>query len=160
MRKWAAFLVCGALLVPAALSAANDPQEEKNVLATLEALSQANIKQDRKALTALISDSVSYGHSSGEVMNKQVSIDYMLARDTLTLKWEKPVVTIIGGMAMVRAIQIVQIRDRKTKKVTDSGSHVFWVLHKGPGPYGWQIAARQNFRPEAEEVWLKVRDSK
>ena len=160
MRKWAAFLLCGALVSTASLSAANDPQEEKNVLATLEALSQANIKQDRKALMAIISDSVSYGHSSGMVQNKPVAIDYMLARDTVSLKREKPVVTIVGNMAMVRAIQVVRIQDRKTKKITDSGSNVLWVLHKGPGPHGWQVAARQNFRPEAEEVWLKVRDSK
>src|SRR5438132_3981052 len=103
MKNWAAFILCGALLSTASLTAANDPQEEKNVLATLEALSQANVKQDRKALTALISDNVSYGHSSGQVMNKAVSIDYMLARDTVSLKWDKPVVTIVANMAMVRA---------------------------------------------------------
>ncbi len=160
MKNWAAFILCGALLSTATLSAANDPQEEKNVLATLEALSQANVKQDRKALTAIISDSVSYGHSSGEVQNKPVAIDYMLARDTIVLRWDKPVVTIVGNMAMVRALQVVTIKDRKTNKKTDSGSNVLWVLHKGPGPHGWQVAARQNFRPAAEAVWLKARDSK
>jgi hypothetical protein len=111
---------------PAVLSAANDPQEEKNVLATLEALSQANVQAGPQGADALISDSVSYGHSSGQVQNKPVAIDYMLARDTVSLKWEKPVVTIVGNMAMVRAIQVVRIQDRKTRRSPTSGSNVLW----------------------------------
>ena len=158
MKTLGAVVVCA--LLTAAFAATNDSQDEKNVLATLEALSQANVKQDRKALEGLLHENISYGHSNGQVMNKAVAIDYMLGRRTNFLRWEKPVVTVIGSMAMVRAMQVVQLADAKTNKITDSGSNVLWVLAKGPGPHGWQVAARQNFRPEAENKWIEVRDKK
>lgn len=169
MRTWAAILLCGSVMTAAASGAINTvqggksataTQEEKNVLATLEALSQANRKQDRSALTALVHESVSYGHSNGLVQNKTVAIDYMLGRKTNVLRWEKPVVTVIDNLAMVRAIQVVQLADAKTGTLTDSSSNVLWVLAKGPGPHGWQIAARQNFRPEAEQKWIEERNKK
>lgn len=149
MTKTILALLCGCLVAVATLSAAaNDAQEEKQVMATLTALADATIKRDAKVLNTLVHEDATYGHSGGEVQTKAVAVAAMLGRGTTTKwGWENTKVTIVGTTAVVRAIQKVDYLAPETKKPMTSSSHVIWVLVKGNGPHGWQILARQNFRP-------------
>ena len=149
MTKKILALLCGCLVAVAALSAAaNDAQEEKQIMATLNALADATIKRDAKVLNTLVHEDVTYGHSGGEVQNKAEAVEGMLGRGTTTKwYWENVKVTIVGPTAVVRANQTVHYLAPQTKKPMTSSSHVIWVMVKGNGPYGWQVLARQNFRP-------------
>jgi Domain of unknown function (DUF4440) len=163
MKTLLVALVCGAFAWAMGLTPASNPGEEKRVLATLEALSQATLTPDSKMVAALLNDDVSYGHTSGEIMTKAVAIEHILSRKTTVWKWTNPKVTVIGPTALVRATQTINYIMLATAKAevtaTDkplpdgtwlraSSSQVLWVLVKGNGPHGWQIAARQNFRPD------------
>jgi hypothetical protein len=125
--------------------AAQSP-EEKQVMATLEALSKATVTPDQKMVASLIHENISYGHTSGEVMNKAEAVHHVLGRKTSVWKWDNPKVTIVGTTAIVRAKQTVEYIDPTTKKPMASSSNVIWVLTKGGGPHGWLILLRQNFR--------------
>ena len=149
MTKRMLAAMCAGLVAVAALSAAaNDAQEEKQIMATLTALADATIKRDPKVLNTLVHENVTYGHSDGDVQNKAEAVAGMLGRGTTTKWWwENTKVTIVGPSAVVRATQNVDYLAPETKKPMKSSSHVIWVLVKGSGPHGWQVLARQNFRP-------------
>jgi hypothetical protein len=149
MKKWIVALC--AVLASASLHAANDPQEEKQVLATLKLLSDATVKQDLATLRTLFHDDVTYGHSTGVVWKKAEVLEDTRSEKREAWDFKEPKVTIIGSTALVRAIMVsTRYPDNdKTKKLAVSTSNVLWVLVKGNAPQGWQFAARQNFRPPA-----------
>jgi hypothetical protein len=114
----------------------------------MDALSTATVKQDLQALSLIFHDDVSYGHSTGEVQTKAEVIEVTRTRRTDAWKFNEPDVTIIGSTALVRAIMVsTRPREGPDSPPMDSVSNVLWVLVRGNGPHGWQIVARQNFRP-------------
>ena len=81
------------------------------------ALSKATINPDQKMVASLIHENVSYGHTSGQVMNKAEAVKHIVGRKTSVWKWDNPKVTIVGTTAIVRAKQTVDYIDPDTKKI-------------------------------------------
>jgi hypothetical protein len=52
------------------LAEPNDPQDEKQVLATLDRMAQGMVKKDFAVLTAVFHQDLTYGHSTGHTQTK------------------------------------------------------------------------------------------
>ena len=66
MNKWILFLLSSVVLS----AASPDPKAEKEVLAALDAYKQALIKKDAAALAKVLSDDLTYSHSSNMHQDK------------------------------------------------------------------------------------------
>jgi hypothetical protein len=81
MTKRILALLCGVLVAAVGLSAAGNEQEEKQVMATLQAVADGTIKRDAKLLNTLVHEDVTYGHSGGNTQNKPEAVAGMLGRE-------------------------------------------------------------------------------
>jgi hypothetical protein len=150
MKKW--IVLCGAVFAVAGLSAqANDPREEKQVMATLESLAQAYVDKDSAALDAIYVERLSYGHTPGSTQTKaEVLGEVEGARITEWMRFTDTVVRITGPVAVVRCVMHVRNgRDdpngTTSRPLVNTTVSVLWVMVKGDGPHGWQVAARQPY---------------
>jgi ketosteroid isomerase-like protein len=125
-------------------SAANDPKDERAIMATLEAMAEATIKKDFAALEKLYGDDTTYGHSGGNTETR----DQMIAsfkrpnRVAESMKFSEMTIRIYGDVALAKGI--TDFRNGTTGNLHDSHHNILWVLVKRPiSPTGWQIVARQ-----------------
>ena len=148
MKSIILIVLCGALSATVALPATNDDaKDEKAVMATLEAMVQASIKQDIPALDKIYAPGLIYSHSRGSLQSKA---DVLKATKTVATESETfhdKTIRMYGNVALVRCI--TELRNGTEGKMNDNHLNILWVLVKGPGPEGWQIVARQASRLEA-----------
>jgi len=129
-------------LLPAAISVAAtpDPKAEKEVLSVMETYRQALIRKDAAALAPLLSDDLTYTHSSAlrqdkaAVLAAQKGKSLVEAMDFNNLK-----VRVYGDTAVVTCD--LDTRSNNNGAVTTTHLHVLHVLVKKPA--GWQVVARQ-----------------
>jgi ketosteroid isomerase-like protein len=146
MTKWMLVLLSATVLS----AATPDPKTEKEVLAALEAYKQALIKKDAAALSRILSDDLTYTHSSNLHQDKAAvlaSLNGNTATEAIDFKELK--IRVYGNTAVVSGD--VDFRNNASGKVSVSKLHVIHVLVKGP--QGWQLVARQATRypdPAAE----------
>jgi ketosteroid isomerase-like protein len=139
MMKW--------ILLPfaaAILSAADpDPKTEKDVLAAMEAYKRAMIKKDATALSRILSDDLTYTHSSNLHQDKAAVLDSLKGNATVeAIDFKNLKVRVYGNTALV--VGDVDFRNNTDGVVSLSRLNVLHVLVKGP--QGWQLVARQATR--------------
>ena len=80
------------------------PGEEVSVTRAVDALIRAMIAADRAQLEAVTAPELSYGHSSGQIENRQQFVDGVLSGDLVakSIELTDRRVTIVGNDAIVR----------------------------------------------------------
>jgi ketosteroid isomerase-like protein len=135
------------LVVPASsVSAADNPADEKAVMATLEAMAQATIAKDAAMLARIYGDDVTYSHSSGQTDTKEQVLKSVAGPSRAEfMKFSDTTVRIYGDVALVKGI--TDFRNGQPGKMLDNHLNILWVMVRRPtGPHGWQIVARQTTR--------------
>lgn len=128
-------------------AAANDPKDERAIMATLEAMAQATVHKDFAALERLYGDDLTYGHSSGatETRGEMIAGFRRPARIAESMTFSQTSIRIYGDVALAKGI--TDFRNGTVGNIRDSHHNILWVLVRRPqGPFGWQIVARQTTR--------------
>jgi len=146
LKRWFAImtmaLVAGCAAGPGTSTPADDAQ---TVTAAAEKLRLAMIDPTREALSALVADDLSYGHSGGKVDTKTSFIADLLsgASDFVTIAITDQTVKVVGNDAIVRHTLTADTNDSgKPGKVTIK---ILGVWQKQAGQ--WKLLARQAVRP-------------
>ncbi len=139
----AAALVAGCAGMPAG----GGTQDAAAVAAVAEKLRMAMVDPTRDALSALVADDLSYGHSGGKVDTKASFIADLLdgKSDFVTIAIGDQSVKVVGDAAIVRHTLVADTLDSgKPGKVNIKILHV-WQKQGGQ----WKLLARQAVRPPA-----------
>ena len=137
MTKWILLLLSATVLS----AATPDPKTEKEVLAALEAYRHAMMTKDAAALAKVLSDDLTYTHSSNQHQDKAAVIEALKRPNTSTeaIDFKDPKVRVYGNTAVVKTD--VDFRNNANGVVSVSKLNVLHVFVKGP--QGWQMVARQ-----------------
>jgi ketosteroid isomerase-like protein len=142
-------ILCGLVLSGVgSLVAANDPKDEKALMATLEAMAKATIDKDVPTLTKIYGDDLTYSHSSAMTQTKDEVLKAIRGSgEGWFMKFSGTTIRIYGDVALVKGI--TDFRNGQPGKLVDNHLNILWVLVRRPqGPFGWQIVARQTTRVE------------
>ena len=109
----------------------------------IEDLNKAMLAADGAKLKELLSDSLSYGHSSGKVESKADVLDVVGNRKTIyhAIKLEEATVKVTGSYAIARNIFVNTTETAGKKGDARVGVLMVWVIEGG-----WKLAARQAFK--------------
>lgn len=148
MKKLTFLILCGLVIIAAgSLRAANDPKDEKAVMATLEAMAKATIAKDVPTLAKIYGEDVTYSHSAGNTQTKAEVLKAIPGppAEGWFMKFSDTTIRIYGDVALAKGI--TDFRNGQPGKLVDNHLNILWVLVRRPqGPYGWQIVARQTTR--------------
>lgn len=146
MKTFLVTILCGMLWVTVAPGATNnDPKDEKAVMGTLEDMAQATVKKDVAALDKIYTSDLTYSHSSALLQNKAEVLKALAGEGvTESMTFHDTNIRIYNNVALVRCV--TELRNGKPGAMVDNHLNILWALVKGPGPRGWQIAARQTTR--------------
>jgi ketosteroid isomerase-like protein len=138
-------------LLPAAILAAAtpDPQAEKEVRSVMETYRQALMRKDAAALAPLLSDDLTYTHSSNLHQDKAAVLAAQKGNSVVeAMDFNNLRVRLYGNTAIVTCD--LDSRSNNGGVATATHLHVLHVLVKAPG--GWQLVARQATRyPDGEK---------
>jgi ketosteroid isomerase-like protein len=139
MTKWILVALTASLL-PAATP---DPKTEKEVLAALDVYKQALMKKDAMLLAKVVSDDLTYTHSSNLHQDKAALLASLKENTVVeAIDFKDLKVRVYGNTALVKGD--VDFRNNANGTVTVSKLNILHVLVKGP--QGWQLVARQATR--------------
>lgn len=115
--------------------------QEGQVAFSVDALTQAMLHPDRKTLDDLMSEDVSYGHSSGLVQDKSEIIDGLTKGPFkfLTIDISHQTIKVINNIALVRQVLSTDYSNSGEKGTYKFGVLLVWHLGKGH----WKLLARQ-----------------
>ena len=146
LKKCIAIMTIALVAGCAAGPGPSTPADEVPAVTTAaEKLRLAMIDPTREALSALVADELSYGHSGGKVDTKTSFIADLLsgASDFVTIAITDQTVKIVGNDAIVRHTLTSDTNDSgKPGKVTIK---ILGVWQKQAGE--WKLLARQAVRP-------------
>jgi ketosteroid isomerase-like protein len=124
--------------------AAAPSADEQDVAKAVDQMTQAMLHKDIKALGALTSDNVTYGHSSGKIQNKEEFIaDIETGRsgfNTLEMKNQK--INMNGDVALVRNHFSAEAVNSGKVVPTEIENFQIWQKQKGQ----WLLIGRQAFK--------------
>ena len=145
MRKYLISMVFLFLpLISGVPTAAAQSADEAAVEQAMENLRKAMFARDATGFEALVSETVSYGHSAGRIENKQEFIKAALANKSVmkSLTFTDQTIKVTGNHAIVRnTYNGVSELDGKTN-TTKIGVLLVWAKEGGT----WRLYARQAFR--------------
>ena len=145
MKKIVLAALCSVIVPASVWAAPADPKDEKAVMATLEAMATATIKKDVATLSKIYSDDVTYSHSSAQNQNKAEVLEAIKGPSVAeSMKFSGMSIRTYGNVALAKGV--CDFRNGRPGAMTDNHLNILWVLVKGPGPFGWQIVARQTTR--------------
>jgi ketosteroid isomerase-like protein len=136
-----AFLTLGATALPA-LAETND---QAAVAEAIAALTKAMLAADRAKLEALVSDSLSYGHSSGRIESKKEFVEVVASKKTVykSIELGNHSIAIAGNNAIARHAWESESGTGDGKwNVSKIGVLQVWQKE----PSGWKLLARQAFK--------------
>jgi ketosteroid isomerase-like protein len=118
--------------------------QEKEVAAAVENLRKAMIDGDKVALTNLVSDDLSYGHSSGLLEDKATFIDVIASgkNDFKTIEITETIIKFSGSVAIVRHKMKADLINNGSPSSVNIGVMQVWQKEKGK----WRLVARQAFK--------------
>lgn len=118
--------------------------DEQAVAKAVDNMTQAMLHKDTKALAALTSDNVTYGHSSGKIQNKDEFIaDIETGRSGFkTLQMLNQKITMDGDVALVRNHFSAQAVNSGVEVPTEIENFQIWQKQKGQ----WLLIGRQAFK--------------
>ncbi len=137
--RFAGLLVAALLFAMVQPSAANDPLEEKQVIAALDAWRAASIKRDVAALDKVLHPDLMLGHSNGiEVESKaEVLKNAPNYPDWDPIEFDVRSIRIYNGVALVKGIMAYRLRGAKEN---NGYRNALFVLVKDT--QGWRIVER------------------
>jgi len=139
MTKWIPSLLSAAML----WAATPDAKTEKEVLAALDAYKQALINRDAAALSKVLSDDLTYTHSSNKHEDKAAVLESLKGGTHVeAVDFKDLRVRVYGSAAVVTAD--ADFRNNTEGAVTLLHLHVIHVFAKSSR--GWQMVARQTTR--------------
>jgi ketosteroid isomerase-like protein len=150
VKRLTSLIMCGlVLMVAGPVAAANDPKDEKAVMATLEAMAKATINKDVATLDKIYSEDVTYSHSAGMTQTKAQVLKGLEGQSiNESMIFSETTIRFYGDVALAKGI--CDFRNGRPGNVIDHHLNILWVLVRRPlGPYGWQIVARQTTAIEA-----------
>ena len=142
-RRLLAFAATAAAILPS-LPAHAQGNEEAAVNAAVEALRQAMLAADKAKLEALVSDQLSYGHSSGVIESKPVFVSVVAEKKTIykSINLLEPATTVVGNNAIVRHVFTAETEANGKPGSAKVGALQVWQKQDG----AWKLLARQAFR--------------
>lgn len=116
-------------------------KDQKAVADVVEKLRIAMIDANKDALENLVSDSLSYGHSSGHVEGKKEFVENLVSgkSDFVTIELSAQTISIVNNIAIVRHTLTATTNDGG--KPGTAKIHVLLVWEKTKGE--WKLVARQ-----------------
>ena len=135
------YLYLFALVSVISFSSVAQSKEYKSVVDAVEKLRAAMISGDRSALEAIASDSVSYGHSGGNVQNKAEFVEGIASgkSDFVTIDLSEQTVSVMNNIAVVRHVLTATTNDGGKPGNVKIKVLLVWVKEKGK----WKMLARQ-----------------
>ena len=118
--------------------------DEAAVAQAVESLRKAMFAKDAKQFEALISENVSYGHSSARIENKKEFITAALANKSVmkSLAFTDQTIKITGDKAVVRNTYNAENELDGKASTTKIGVLLVWAKEAGT----WRLYARQAYR--------------
>lgn len=128
----------------AVLAQATPPTEAAAVAKVVESFRLALISADSTQLSNLVSDRLSYGHSSGIVQNKATFIHALTSgsSDFVSIETTEQSIQVTGTTAIVRHNLSATTNDGGKPGSVKLGILLVWQKNKA----GWQLLARQAFK--------------
>lgn len=116
-------------------------KDEQAVGAAVESLRKALIDPDKATLDRLVTDELTYGHSSGLIQDKAAFEEALLTKssDFVTIDLTQQTVKVAGNTAWVRHILSATTNDGGKPGTTRLSVLLVWVKQKG----AWRLLARQ-----------------
>lgn len=135
------YLLSLLLLSVLSFPAISQTKDEKAVATAVEKLRMAMITGERSMLESIASDSLSYGHSGGNVQNKSEFVEGIASgkSDFVTIELSGQTISVVNNVAVVRHTLSATTNDGGkpgTVKI-----HVLTVWEKVKGD--WKMLARQ-----------------
>jgi ketosteroid isomerase-like protein len=123
------------------LQALGQTGQEKEVADAVEKLRKAMVDPDKAMLESLVSDKLSYGHSSGALDDKAIFLDKFLSgkSDFVELQFDKQTISISGKAAVVRHVLNATTNDGGKPGEVHINVLLVWQKVKGK----WVLLARQ-----------------
>jgi ketosteroid isomerase-like protein len=137
-----AFLALAATTTAPALAESTDEAAVAEAVATL---TKAMLAADRPKLDSLVSDKLSYGHSSGRIEDKKDFVEVIASKKTVykSIELSKQTVSVAGNNAIVRHAWESESGTGDGKwNVSKIGVLQVWQKEAG----GWKLLARQAFK--------------
>ncbi len=139
MTKW----ILGLLAATMLWAATPDAKTEKEVLAALDTYKQGLINRDAAALSKVLSDDLTYTHSSNKHEDKAAVLESLKSgTHTEAIDFKDLKVRVYGTTAVVTAD--ADYRNNADGAVTVVHLHAIHVFVKNA--HGWQMVARQTTR--------------
>ena len=138
----AAFVALAATAIAPALAESTDEAAVADAVATL---TKAMLAADRAKLDSLVSDKLSYGHSSGRIEDKKDFVEVIASKKTVykSIELSKQTVSVAGNNAIVRHAWESESGTGDGKwNVSKIGVLQVWQKEAG----GWKLLARQAFK--------------
>jgi ketosteroid isomerase-like protein len=135
----------GALaLAAASLPAHAESADELAVRKAIEDLTKAMVAADKAALEALVSDQLSYGHSSGAVQNKAEFVGVIASKKTIykSITLSDATIAVVGNNAIARHTFTAEVESGGKASSPKIGVMQVWVKDGG----NWRLLARQAFK--------------
>ena len=119
-------------------------KEEKEVATAVENLRTAMLEGDRQKLENLVSNDLSYGHSSGLIEDKKAFVETLAGgkADFQTMDITDQKITISGNTALVRHNFTARIKEGEKINNANLGILLVWQKQQGQ----WKLLARQAFK--------------
>jgi ketosteroid isomerase-like protein len=138
----AALLASGASVVARSALAESDSAAVEAAVANL---TKAMLAADKAKLDSLVTDQLSYGHSSGTIQDKTVFVDVIASKKTVykSIELSKQTVAVVGNNAIVRHAWLGE-SGTGDGKWNNSNIGILQVWTKDGG--NWKLLARQAFK--------------
>ena len=130
-----------AIFINAIITANAQSQTERKVAEAVESLKNAMINADKNTLENLVTDKLSYGHSSGAIDDKKTFVEKIVGgqSDFVTIDLSEQTISISGSTAIVR--HILKAKTNDGGKAGEVNLRILLVWQKQNG--GWKLLARQ-----------------
>jgi ketosteroid isomerase-like protein len=116
-------------------------REEEQVALAVEKLRVAMVDADRKALEDLVCDELSYGHSSGQVDDKEAFMEKIVSgrSDFVSIELAEQTIRVARKTAIVRHVLMAKTNDNGQPGEVQLRVLLLWQERDGQ----WKLLARQ-----------------
>jgi ketosteroid isomerase-like protein len=116
-------------------------KEAQSLASVLQQFHQAMINADQALLNQLTSDSLSYGHSGGNIESKASFVDHLVSAqsDFVTMEVTDQIISVVNNVGMVRFSLFANINDKGKPSTVKLKVLYIWVKDKKE----WKLLARQ-----------------
>lgn len=137
MKKLVVFLFSCLLLHTAKAQS----KQEQELAKTLQLFHQAMIDADATLLNQLTADSLSYGHSGGNIENKTSFVDHLVSgqSDFVTMEVTDQTISVVNNVGIIRFSLFANINDKGKPSTVKLKVLYVWIKEKKD----WKLLARQ-----------------